>query len=90
MAWPRRLHMRLGLDCTIYMGSVDIERQAPNDQRMRILGAKVQPVTSGDATLRAAINEALRLGGATRYHFYLLGSAVGPHPYPWLVKRLGR
>jgi len=80
---------RLGLDCTVYMGSVDIERQAPNVERMRILGARVEPVTSGDATLRAAINEALR-DWVTRPEttYYLLGSAVGPHPYPWLVREL--
>jgi tryptophan synthase beta chain len=80
---------RVGLDCTVYMGTVDIERQAPNVERMRLLGARVEPVTSGDATLRAAINEALRDWvtdpGNT---YYLLGSAVGPHPYPWLVRRL--
>ena len=80
---------RIGLDCTVYMGTVDIERQAPNVERMRLLGARVEPVTSGDATLRAAINEALRDWvtdpGNT---YYLLGSAVGPHPYPWLVRRL--
>jgi tryptophan synthase beta chain len=80
---------RLGLDCTVYMGAVDIERQAPNVERMRILGARVEPVTSGDATLRAAINEALR-DWVTRPEatYYLLGSAVGPHPYPWLVREL--
>ena len=80
---------RLGLDCTVYMGSVDIERQAPNVERMRLLGARVEPVRSGDATLRAAINEALR-DWVTRPEttYYLLGSAVGPHPYPWLVREL--
>lgn len=80
---------RLGLDCTVYMGTVDIERQAPNVERMRLLGAKVAPVVSGDATLRAAINEALR-DWVTRPEttYYLLGSAVGPHPYPWLVREL--
>ncbi len=80
---------RLGLDCTVYMGSVDMERQAPNVERMHILGAKLAPVTGGDATLRAAINEALRdwvTHPETTY--YLLGSAVGPHPYPWLVREL--
>jgi tryptophan synthase beta chain len=80
---------RLGLDCTVYMGTVDIERQAPNVERMRLLGAKVAPVISGDATLRAAINEAMRdwvTQPETTY--YVLGSAVGPHPYPWLVREL--
>jgi len=80
---------RLGLPCTVYMGSIDMERQAPNVGRMRLLGARVVPVTSGDRTLRAAIDEALRdwvsdpLGT-----YYLLGSVVGPHPYPYLVREL--
>jgi tryptophan synthase beta chain len=80
---------RLGLPCVVYMGAVDIERQAPNVGRMKLLGAAVVPVTAGDATLRAAIDEALRdwvsdpLGT-----YYLLGSAVGPHPYPFLVREL--
>jgi len=78
---------RLGLPCTVYMGEVDMERQAPNVGRMRLLGATVVPVRSGDRTLRAAIDEAIRdwvsdpLGT-----YYLLGSAVGPHPYPYLVR----
>ena len=80
---------RVGLDCTVYMGTVDIERQAPNVERMRLLGAKVAPVISGDATLRAAINEALRdWVSQPETTYYLLGSAVGPHPYPWLVREL--
>jgi tryptophan synthase beta chain len=71
------------------MGAVDIERQAPNVERMRLLGAKVTPVITGDATLRAAINEALRDWVAQpETTYYLLGSAVGPHPYPWLVREL--
>ncbi|EQD64346.1 tryptophan synthase, beta subunit [mine drainage metagenome] len=80
---------RLGLPCTVYMGAIDMERQAPNVGRMRLLGAQVVPVTGGDRTLRAAIDEALRdwvsdpLGT-----YYLLGSAVGPHPYPYLVREL--
>ncbi len=80
---------RLGLPCTVYMGSVDMRRQAPNVDRMRLLGATVVAVDAGDATLRAAIDEALRdwvsdpLGT-----YYLLGSAVGPHPYPYLVREL--
>ncbi len=80
---------RVGLPCVVYMGAVDTERQAPNVGRMKLLGAEVVPVTSGDATLRAAIDEALRdwvsdpLGT-----YYLLGSAVGPHPYPYLVREL--
>jgi tryptophan synthase beta chain len=80
---------RLGLPCTVYMGSVDMERQAPNVGRMRLLGAEVVPVTSGDRTLRAAIDEALRdWVSDPRDTYYLLGSVVGPHPYPYLVREL--
>lgn len=80
---------RLGLECTVYMGAVDIERQAPNVERMKLLGTKVVPVQSGDATLRAAINEAMRDWVADpESTYYLLGSAVGPHPYPWLVREI--
>jgi tryptophan synthase beta chain len=80
---------RVGIPCTVYMGAVDIERQSPNVDRMYQLGAKVVPVTSGDATLRAAIDEAFRNWVADPAEtFYLLGSAVGPHPYPWLVQVL--
>ena len=80
---------RLGLSCVVYMGAVDVARQAPNVDRMRRLGAEVIPVTSGDATLRAAIDEAMRdwVGDPERT-YYLLGSVVGPHPYPWLVREL--
>ena len=80
---------RLGLPCTVYMGAVDIERQAPNVGRMRLLGATVVPVTTGDKTLRAAIDEAMRAWVADPTDtYYLLGSAVGPHPYPYLVREL--
>jgi tryptophan synthase beta chain len=80
---------RLGLPCTVYMGAVDMERQAPNVGRMRLLGAQVVPVTSGDRTLRAAIDEALRDWVSDPLDtYYLLGSAVGPHPYPYLVREL--
>jgi tryptophan synthase beta chain len=80
---------RLGLPCTVYMGEVDVARQLPNVQRMRLLGAEVVQVTSGDRTLRAAIDEALRDWVADpEGTYYLLGSAVGPHPYPWLVREL--
>ncbi len=80
---------RVGLPCTVYMGAVDMERQAPNVDRMRRLGAEVVPVTSGDATLRAAIDEAMRAWVSDPDGiYYLLGSAVGPHPYPWLVREL--
>ncbi|MDQ7007883.1 MAG: tryptophan synthase subunit beta [Acidobacteriota bacterium] len=80
---------RVGLPVTVYMGAVDVERQAPNVDRMQRLGAEVVPVTSGDRTLRAAIDEALRAWVADpEESYYLLGSAVGPHPYPWIVQRL--
>ena len=80
---------RLGLPCTVYMGEIDMERQAPNVGRMRLLGTQVVPVTSGDRTLRAAIDEAMRdwVSDPTDT-FYILGSAVGPHPYPYLVREL--
>ena len=78
---------RLGMPCVVYMGEVDMERQAPNVGRMKLLGAEVVPVTSGDRTLRAAIDEALRDWVADPDGtYYLLGSAVGPHPYPYLVR----
>jgi len=80
---------RLGLPCTVYIGSVDAARQAPNVERMLRLGANVEHVDSGDRTLRAAIDEALRDWVADpEGTYYLLGSAVGPHPYPWLVREL--
>lgn len=80
---------RLGLPCVVYMGEVDMERQAPNVGRMRLLGATVAPVRSGDRTLRAAIDEALRDWVSDPLNtYYLLGSAVGPHPYPYLVREL--
>jgi tryptophan synthase beta chain len=80
---------RIGLECTVYMGAVDIERQAPNVERMRLLGTRVVPVESGDRTLRAAINEAIRDWVTDpESTYYLLGSAVGPHPYPWMVREI--
>jgi len=80
---------RLGLPCTVYMGEVDVERQAPNVDRMHRLGAEVVPVTSGDRTLRAAIDEAIRdWVSDPQETYYLLGSAIGPHPYPYLVREL--
>ena len=80
---------RLGLPCTVYMGAIDMERQAPNVGRMRLMGATVVPVTSGDRTLRAAIDEALRDWVSDPLDtYYLLGSVVGPHPYPYLVREL--
>jgi tryptophan synthase beta chain len=76
-----------GLPCIVYMGAVDVERQAPNVLRMNLLGAEVRPVTSGAATLKDAMNEALRdwvtnVGDT----FYIIGSAAGPHPYPVMVR----
>ncbi len=78
---------RVGLPCTVYMGAVDMERQAPNVGRMKLLGATVVGVTSGDQTLRAAIDEAMRdwVSDPTST-YYLLGSAVGAHPYPYMVR----
>jgi tryptophan synthase beta chain len=81
--------VRLGIPCRVYMGAVDVMRQAPNVDRMRRLGAEVVAVESGDQTLRAAIDEAMRDWVADpQGTYYLLGSALGPHPYPWLVCRL--
>jgi len=78
---------RFGLPCTIFMGARDIERQQPNVFRMRLLGAEVRPVTSGAATLKDAMNEALRDWVATVDNtFYIIGTAAGPHPYPELVR----
>lgn len=80
---------RVGIPCIVYMGAVDIERQAPNVDRMHQLGAEVVSVESGDRTLRAAIDEAFRDWVADPDgSYYLLGSAVGPHPYPYLVREL--
>jgi tryptophan synthase beta chain len=80
---------RVGLPCTVYMGEVDMARQAPNVGRMRLMGATVVPVTSGDRTLRAAIDEAFRDWVSNPDDtFYCLGSALGPHPYPFLVREL--
>jgi tryptophan synthase beta chain len=80
---------RVGLPCRVYMGAVDIERQAPNVDRMHRLGAEVIPVEAGDKTLRAAIDEALREWVSDPDGiYYLLGSAVGAHPYPYLVREL--
>ncbi len=79
----------LGLDCIVYMGSTDIERQAPNVRRMELLGAEVRPVATGNGTLRDALNEALRDWVTTvETTFYVLGSATGPHPYPEMVAAL--
>ncbi len=80
---------RVGLPCRVYMGAVDMQRQSPNVDRMRRLGAEVVAVESGDRTLRAAIDEALREWVSDPAGiYYLLGSAVGAHPYPFLVREL--
>ena len=77
----------MGLECVVYMGSEDIKRQAPNVLRMKLLGATVTPVESGSRTLKDAINEAIRDWVTNvRTTHYLLGSAVGPHPYPMMVR----
>ena len=78
---------RFGLPCTIYMGETDIERQAPNVFRMKLLGAEVKPVSSGAGTLKDAMNEALR-DWVTQVHdtFYIIGTVAGPHPYPAMVR----
>ncbi|HHL39155.1 MAG TPA: tryptophan synthase subunit beta [Deltaproteobacteria bacterium] len=76
-----------GLECVIYMGEEDMERQAPNVFRMRLLGAEVVPVTSGSRTLKDAMNEALRDWVTNvRDTFYIIGSVAGPHPYPMMVR----
>ena len=81
----------LGLDCVVYMGREDMRRQALNVYRMGLLGAEVVPVDSGSATLKDATNEAIRDWVAhVRDTHYVIGSAVGPHPYPSLVRRLQR
>jgi tryptophan synthase beta chain len=80
-----------GLDCTVYMGSVDVKRQALNVARMQLLGATVVPVDSGSATLKDAINEALRDWVASVDHTaYLFGTAAGPHPFPSMVRDFAR
>mgnify|MGYP001294100449 CR=1 FL=1 len=78
---------QMGLECIVYMGDTDIARQSPNVYRMRELGAKVEPVTSGSRTLKDATNEAIRdwVANVENTH-YIIGSVVGPHPYPKLVR----
>jgi len=77
----------LDLECVVYMGSLDMARQQPNVQRMKLLGAQVRPVESGSRTLKDAVNEAIRdwVTHVQTTH-YLLGSALGPHPYPMMVR----
>jgi tryptophan synthase beta chain len=80
-----------GLECVVYMGEVDTERQALNVFRMRLLGAEVRPVRSGSRTLKDAVNEALRDWVATvEGTHYCIGSVMGPHPYPWMVREFQR
>lgn len=78
---------RLGLECVVYMGEVDVARQAPNVYRMKLLGAEVRPVTSGSKTLKDALNEAMR-DWVTNIDdtFYCIGTVAGPHPYPAMVR----
>jgi tryptophan synthase beta chain len=80
-----------GLECVVYMGEVDVERQALNVFRMQLLGAEVRPVGSGSRTLKDAINEAMRdwVANVETSH-YCLGSVMGPHPYPWMVREFQR
>jgi tryptophan synthase beta chain len=80
----------LGLECVVYMGVDDMQRQAPNVFRMRLLGAEVRGVTSGSRTLKDAINEAMRDWVTNPDSYYLLGSALGPHPYPTMVRDFQR
>ncbi len=75
----------MGMECTVYMGATDVERQLPNVKRMEMLGAKVVPVSSGNSTLKDAVNAALQDWCDNPDSFYLIGSAVGPHPYPEMV-----
>lgn len=75
----------LDLECVVYMGEIDIKRQAPNVARMKMLGAKVVPATSGSKTLKDATNEAIRAWINDPEAYYLIGSVVGPHPYPQMV-----
>jgi tryptophan synthase beta chain len=81
----------LGLECVVYMGEVDTERQALNVFRMRLLGAEVVPVSSGSRTLKDAVNEAMRAWVSTvETTHYCLGSVMGPHPFPWMVREFQR
>ncbi len=81
----------LGLECVVYMGAVDVERQALNVFRMKLLGAEVRPVHSGSRTLKDAVNDAMRAWLAeVEDTYYLLGSVMGPHPYPWMVREFQR
>ena len=75
------------MECEVFMGAEDVDRQKPNVDRMRLLGAKIHPVTSGTGTLKDAMNEALRYWVTNaETHFYIIGTAAGPHPYPQMVR----
>ena len=77
----------LNLECIVYMGEEDIKRQSPNVYRMEMLGAKVESVKSGSRTLKDAVNEAIRDWFTNvENSYYIIGSAVGPHPYPYIVR----
>lgn len=81
----------MGLECEVFMGKLDTQRQALNCYRMELLGAKVHPVTSGTMTLKDAVNDAMgEWASRTEDTFYVLGSAVGPHPFPMLVREFQR
>ena len=81
----------LGLECAVYMGEKDIERQALNVYRMEMLGAEVIPVSSGAGTLKDAVSEAMRdWVGSVEHTHYIIGSVVGPHPFPWMVREFQR
>ena len=81
----------MGMECVVYMGEVDIARQELNVFRMKLLGAEVRPASSGSRTLKDAVNEAMRDGVATvETSHYCLGSVMGPHPYPWMVREFHR
>ena len=75
------------MECEVFMGAEDVERQRPNVERMRLLGAKIHPVTAGTGTLKDAMNEALRYWVTNaETHFYIIGTVAGPHPYPQMVR----
>ncbi len=81
----------LGMECIVFMGEVDIKRQALNVFRMRLLGSEVRPALSGSRTLKDAVNEAMRYWvAAVESTYYCLGSVMGPHPYPWMVREFHR
>jgi tryptophan synthase beta chain len=81
----------LELECVVYMGAVDVARQSPNVGRMKLLGATVRPVHSGSRTLKDAVNDAMRAWLAeVETSYYLIGSVMGPHPYPWMVREFQR